>query len=124
MGAFYLVDEVEHSFRNLSARVGGKLRLQDAKCEPRVFNRSIGYRNEAVRRLVDVRCPFARVIYRAVPKSPQQRLKSMIYVPRNSRHESLFSSENMIGFIKEYYREDLALYEYVREARIKKRAAG
>lgn len=122
--SLYLVDEVDRLLQDLSARTGLDSLVREDGSEPRVANRSIVYRNEAVRRLVDTTRPFARMIYRAVPRSAQQRLKAMVYVPRNSRLEPLFSSEYVTDFIKDYYREDLVLFDDIRETRIKKRAAG
>ncbi|MAY25778.1 MAG: hypothetical protein CMK02_05710 [Polycyclovorans sp.] len=122
--SLYLVDEVDRLLQDVSARTELDSLVREGGSEPRLANRSMVYRNEALRRLVEITRPFARIIYRAVPKSAQQRLQSMIYVPRNSRLESLFSSEYVTDFIKDYYREDLALFDDVREARIKKRAAG
>lgn len=122
MNSLYLVDEVDRLLQNVSVRTGVDLMVADDDgLEPRLANRSMVYRNESVRRLVDISRPFARLIYRAFPKAAQQHLKSMIYVHRNSRLDSLFSSEYVTDFIKDYYREDIELFDEVRAARSEER---
>lgn len=123
VGSFYLINEIEHPVYNLSARTGGNLQALEGKSEPRLANRSMDKCTGVVRRLVDTSRPFARLIYRAFPKAAQQRLKSMIYVHRNSRLDSLFSSEYVTDFIKDYYHEDVMLFHAVREARTERVAA-
>lgn len=122
--SLYMVDEIGRLLQDVSVRTGVDFLVEDdGGPKARQANRSMVYRNESVRRLVDTSRPFARLIYRAFPKAAQQRLKSMIYVHRNSRLDSLFSSEYVTDFIKDYYHEDVMLFHAVREARTERVAA-
>ncbi|WP_018995112.1 sulfotransferase family 2 domain-containing protein [Thioalkalivibrio sp. ALJ2] len=124
LDSLYLVDEVKTLLQDVSTRTGMDLLEREGRSDSRQANRSVVYRNQVVRRLVGASRPFARMVYHAFPKSTQQRLESIIYVPRDTRLKPLFCSEYVNAFVNDYYREDLELYNDVREARLKKRAVG
>lgn len=117
----YSVDEVDCLLDDVSERVGYTLGNSYGENGSLRANRSIVHRNEITRRLVEYTRPVTRLISRALPEAAKNKIRTAVYVPRDERLESLFASDYVKDFIRDYYREDLDLWNEVVQSRAKGR---
>lgn len=105
----YATGRVQALVSDLSTRAGISL---EAPAEP--ANRSVVYRSERVRAVVE----GVRPVVRAVLPEPVRlwigdRIMPRLHVPRQARFARLFSSPEVQEFIRSYYAVDIDLFEDV-----------
>jgi hypothetical protein len=103
-----LLDEVE-------SYIGCDLHVDnDEKVLP-VENVTVVHRNEIMRHLIESTRPITRMISKVLPEKIKRDIRSTVYIPRDQRLRSLFSNSYVTDFIKDYYSEDLKLWEKMEE---------
>lgn len=109
----YTVDEVETLIGDVGERVRQDLLAHVGQNRTVHANRTVVHRNEMVRLLVETTRPMTRLVTTALTESARDRLRNMVYVSRDRRLASLFNSDYVQDFIREYYREDIELWSNV-----------
>ena len=111
----YRVDQFDALLADVSRRIGSDSpQLADTASE--MANRSITYRSDHIRRLVTSAEPTIRRLARYLPGRVKDRLREFAYVPRDQVLGRLFQADHVRGFIADYYREDIALWEAERSS--------
>lgn len=110
--SLYRVDEINRLLDDVNRRTGGDLEsLDNPDLSPK--NLSLAHRSEFLRRLVEALRPATRAIVRTLPESAKERMRALVYVPRDQRLGELFRAGHVRDFVEDYYREDIALWETV-----------
>lgn len=110
----YTVDEVDLLLAAVSKRVGCNLCAGGNDGQMPQDNRSMVYRNELFRLLMKSTRPVTRLAARTLSENSRQKLRNMIYIRRDQRLESVFSSDYVQDFIQNYYQDDIALWNEIR----------
>ncbi|GHC32489.1 sulfotransferase family 2 domain-containing protein [Aidingimonas halophila] len=111
----YRLDQIPKLFQDVSNRTSGELTVSDEVSGGAHANRSVVYRNNLMRSLIEPTRPATRVLTRAIPDSVRQKLRNLVYVPRDKRLRDIFESDYVIGFISDYYKEDIKLWNRLLE---------
>src|SRR5690606_32761967 len=108
VNSIFTVSEIDDLLRQVSAKVGHDL-TDDIYTEGTTHaNRSMVYRSEGIRRLLESTRPIRGLVSCFMAESVRDKLRSALYVPRDVRFESLFASDYVKNFIYDYY------YDYIR----------
>jgi hypothetical protein len=108
----YMVDEVTTLIGDVGGHVGQEL-LADVGGDPARGNRAVVHRSDALQRLVETTRPVTRLFTGVLSEAARQSMRNMVYVPRDRRLSSLFNSGYVQDFIRDYYREDILLWNEV-----------
>lgn len=118
VNSIFTVSEVDDLLRQVSAKVGHDL-ISEIHTEGAAHaNRSMVYRSEGIRRLLDSSRPIIGLVSRFMAESVRNKLRSALYVPRDLRFESLFASDYVRNFITDYYYDDIQLWNDITQLRV------
>jgi hypothetical protein len=109
----YKVDEVGRLLADAGKRLGQDLLARESNVQNRCANRSIVYRNEMMRHLLNFMRPLTRPVTQALPDPVKQIIRNIVYIPRDHRFSSLFDSDYVIDFVRDYYKEDIDMWNEV-----------
>jgi hypothetical protein len=113
----YSVDEIHQLLRDVSSRVGFDLRNGDGENGVLRANQTMVHRNETTRRLIERTRPVTQILIKALPEAVQHKFRTLVYVPRDQRLESIFSAASVKDFINDYYSEDVELWNEIARPR-------
>lgn len=111
----YTIEHVSQLLLDLSECVGEDLQAMVQKNNMIQENRTLVHRNTIIRGIVESTRPATSVITDALPVSLKEKLRSLLYVPRDSGLKALFASDYVTDFIRDYYEDDIALWENVNQ---------
>lgn len=105
----YRVDQIDRLLKDVSRRVGIDLLKADGGRVP-IENRSITYRNDAVRRVAELGRLVFGPLATGLPEAAKRRVRSYIYAPRDKWLGKSFRRDEVRQFIADYYRDDIAFW--------------
>jgi hypothetical protein len=112
----YAVDQLDMLLADVSRRIGSDSpQFTDTVSE--MANRSMTYRSDRIRRLVQSARPAIRRLAGYLPERAKDRLREFVYVTRDRSLRRLFQADHVRRFIADYYREDIAFWESERANR-------
>jgi hypothetical protein len=111
----YTVDEVSSLLAEVHSRVDhpwGESSIT-GEADGRA-NAIFMFRNDLLRRAYRYTRPLTMALSMVSPDLVKQYLRAWVYVPRDQRTGPLFAADYIREFIREYYAEDIALYDEFR----------
>lgn len=109
----YTMDELALLLSDIGQIVGQDLSRGGEESKADHANRTMVHRNDGFRWLIESTRPVTRLITQALPITARQKLRNIVYVPRDQRLQSLFDSHYVTDFICDYYRDDIDLWNTV-----------
>lgn len=109
----YTVQNVDSLFADLNRHVEYDFVTRAAAANMPPANRTKVFRNDLTRRTIQAVRPVTDVVGSALPERTKQRIRDKIYVQRTSQMDDIFGADYVRAFIREYYRDDIALYKQV-----------
>jgi glycosyltransferase involved in cell wall biosynthesis len=107
----YTMDQVDQLLEDVAKLVGADFATPHDRSAYPMENRSIIFRNDYVRRVVEGIRPAFRAVSWVLPERIKERMRAYAYVPRDQRLGRLFQAAHVRAFIEEYYAEDIALWK-------------
>ena len=115
VGSLYTVNQIGELLADVSQKTGQNLLANASDSSKMSANRTIVYRNDLLRRVIDTSRPVINKFNKFLPEPVKQTLRDRVYVPRDQRIKHLFETEHVQAFIRNYYADDIKLYERVSE---------
>ncbi|WP_199456732.1 MULTISPECIES: sulfotransferase family 2 domain-containing protein [unclassified Marinobacter] len=109
----YTVDEVDTLLADLGRRVSQDLQEGSSAYGGIQTNRSVVFRNDFLRRVIETGRPLTNIVSAVLPESAKQRIRKRVYVPRDQRMKDLFAADYVRAFINDYYADDIRLFQKV-----------
>jgi hypothetical protein len=109
----YTVNNINNLLNDIGLHVGESLVQSAQTDQSRPANRTIVFRNELLRRVIGKARPLSNRLSTVLPESIKQNLRDRLYVPRDQKLKYIFDNEYTQAFIRDYYAEDISLYEQV-----------
>lgn len=109
----YPIDNLSELFDDIAKRVGSDLSNLQPRVDSPDSNRTYVHRFRVTRPILESIRPVTRLARRIFPGLATRGLEQLIYVPRDRRLDSVFSSDYVKDFIRSYYRDDLELWNKV-----------
>lgn len=109
----YTVDEVNQLLADVGRHVG--VELCEATNSPSLrANTTLVYRSDLIQHVVRAAGLGRRLALRILPQLIKRYMRDRLLVPRDRRLMELFEQGDVKEFIRDYYAEDIALFERVR----------
>jgi hypothetical protein len=116
LDSIYTVNEIDHLRSDIAQNAGknpGGLVTEEAVSRA---NRTVVFRNELLRRVIEIARPVTDPLGLVLPTSVKQVIRDRVYVPRDQRMKGLFEDDDVRAFIRDYYAEDIALYRQISQS--------
>ncbi len=111
--SLYSVEDIDLLLADVARRVGQSLVEVGGGKTALQANRAVVFRNDLMRRVIEAARPVTDIVGKVLPESAKQPIRDRVYVPRDRRMKALFESEHVHEFIRDYYADDIALYQQV-----------
>lgn len=79
------------------------------------LNKSLVYSSDFLRIVIESIRPASNIISKRLPPSLKSAIRSKVYVARDDRLGDILYSSRVQNFVSDYYKEDIALYDQVKE---------
>lgn len=109
----YTVDAIGDLIGDVSRCVGQSLATPVAEDGAAHANRTMVFRNDFARRVIETTRPVADRLRTVLPVGTKEMIRDWVYVARDQRMENVFAAEHVRSFISDYYAEDITLYQQV-----------
>lgn len=109
----YLIDDIENLLGDVSRYIEHKLEIREGEQAGRA-NETMVYRSDLLRKVIELVRPMYHQISGILPNAAMKRFRPLLYVTRDKRFNALFESEYILDFVRDYYSEDIGLFESVR----------
>jgi hypothetical protein len=108
--SLYAVTQTEELMADVTRKIGKNLSMNLSKNNSKIANRTVVYRNDLLRTVIDTSRPVLDRFRKILPENVKQEIRDRVYVPRDKRLKILFEDSRVQDFIKKYYADDIALY--------------
>jgi hypothetical protein len=115
----YTVDRVAALLEDVSKLIG-----RDVVIAGGPPNRSLVFRNRLVGSMIESSRPITNLVGAVLPIGVKRIARNLVYVPRDHRFRGVFAGKHVQQFVREYYAEDIALFQEVRSGETKRQAPG
>ena len=113
--SIYTVDQIDELFTDVEIKLGQKLAESAGQAKNNRANQTIVFRNNFLRRSIEISRPLTNYLSKVLPESTKQTIRDHVYVPRDKRLKDIFEEDHVQAFIRNYYKDDIALYKSVLE---------
>ncbi|RUO76951.1 sulfotransferase family 2 domain-containing protein [Idiomarina seosinensis] len=107
----FTVDNIGVLLKEFEQRIGKPLENNSGRTSSGPHaNSSLVFRNNLFQWLIESTRPLTNGLVKALPQNLKEKARKTVYVPQDKRMNSLFSSDYVLDFIKDFYAEDISLY--------------
>jgi len=106
----YPVEKIGDLLGEVGHRVGRSFQTSEGNFST-LGNRSMVYRNNTVRSVIELTRPVTNLLSKTLPENTKNYLRSKVYVPRDIRMREIFTADYVRDFIRKYYAEDIRLID-------------
>jgi len=114
--SIYTIEQIDELVADFQSKIGKRFAKPFACISSRNSNRSFVFRNNFIRGVYKTLRPKANSLIQLLPKNIKQRIWDWIYVPTHKRLRGIFEEDHVKAFIRDYYSDDIILYQSVLEA--------
>lgn len=114
--SLYTVNQVDKLLFDVSRHTGWLLSDMAPEATKAKANQTKVFRNDLLRRVVETYRPATVQLREILPEKFKQKIRDRVYVPRDQRMRELFAADHIRTFIRDYYAEDISLYNTVQGA--------
>ncbi|XOZ33338.1 sulfotransferase family 2 domain-containing protein [Halomonadaceae bacterium KBTZ08] len=107
--SIYTVNELNKLIADINNYTDNDVNLD--RSENTQDNQGVIHRSIATQFLIETTRPLTRLFSKSLSTSTKKKVRSFIYVARDERLNSLFSSNHVKDFVRDYYKKDIELWE-------------
>ncbi|KPQ20037.1 MAG: Sulfotransferase family [Halomonas sp. HL-93] len=112
--SLYAINQVDKLLLDVSRHTGNRLSDFAPDGTMTTANQSKVFRSDLLRRLIESSRPATEKVRNILPEDFKQKIRDQVYVPRDQRMRELFAADHIRAFIRDYYAEDIRLYNGMR----------
>jgi len=107
----YTMNDIRELLTDVGRLVGQNLvKPSPEKGGETSMNRSVVFRNDFLRRVIETIRPTTKNLVNMLPESSKKRIRDRVYVARDQRMKDTFAANHVRTFVSEYYADDIAIY--------------
>jgi len=106
----YTLGQIDLLLNDVGQRVGRSI-TEPEKNASSHENRTVVFRNEVFRKLIEAVRPLSDRAGKILPEGMKQNVRDYVYVSQVDRLKDVFAMQHVKDFIKDYYAEDFQVYE-------------
>ena len=109
--SIYSIDKIDDLFANIGLKTGQKRLAATRQGENTHEQQTLIFRSDLVRKVIDTSRPITNHLSKLLPDGAKQSIYDRVYVHRDERLKGIFEEDHVQAFIRDYYSDDIALYQ-------------
>ena len=114
--SLYTIEQIDELVADFQSKIGSRLENSFSHPSNTYFNRSFVYRNHFLR-IAHVTLGYKlNSVVKVLPESIKQKARDYVYASPNNKLSDILEKDHVQAFIRDYYSDDIILYQGVLEA--------